>query len=154
MKQNIVQIHALSLTGVERVAICRLAGAWSVQGSNKASFQCFRTHGNGSRSENFINSIFSHHFFFVMFPFLLTFPFNFQQEFENNSGWSQIFWLLNESELTPSNANILDGRYAVFRYVTENQDFLADVKVGDVIESIKLVSGLDNLVNPSYKIAG
>lgn len=75
------------------------------------------------------------------------------QEFENNSASSQVFWLLKESELTPSNANILDGRYAVFGYVTENEIFLADLKVGDVIETIKVVSGLDNLVNPSYKIA-
>ncbi|XP_025012788.1 peptidyl-prolyl cis-trans isomerase CYP38, chloroplastic isoform X1 [Ricinus communis] len=77
-----------------------------------------------------------------------------RDEFENNSASSQIFWLLKESELTPSNANILDGRYAVFGYVTENEDFLADLKVGDVIESMQVVSGLDNLVNPSYKIAG
>lgn len=77
-----------------------------------------------------------------------------RDEFENNSASSQVFWLLKESELTPSNANILDGRYAVFGYVTENQDNLADLKVGDVIESIQVVSGLDNLVNPSYKIAG
>lgn len=77
-----------------------------------------------------------------------------REEFENNSASSQVFWLLKESELTPSNANILDGRYAVFGYVTENEDFLADVKVGDVIESVQVVSGLDNLVNPSYKIVG
>ncbi|XXG74301.1 hypothetical protein AAC387_Pa07g3061 [Persea americana] len=77
-----------------------------------------------------------------------------RDEFEDNSASSQVFWLLKESELTPSNANILDGRYAVFGYVTENEDFLADVKVGDVIESIQVVSGLENLVNPSYKIAG
>jgi len=77
-----------------------------------------------------------------------------REEFDDNSASSQIFWLLKESELTPSNANILDGRYAVFGYVTENEDFLADVKVGDVIESIQVVSGLDNLVNPSYKIVG
>ncbi|GER29473.1 peptidyl-prolyl cis-trans isomerase [Striga asiatica] len=77
-----------------------------------------------------------------------------REEFENNSASSQVFWLLKESELTPSNANILDGRYAVFGYVTENEDFLADLKVGDVIESIQVVAGLDNLVNPSYKIAG
>ncbi|XP_024031395.1 peptidyl-prolyl cis-trans isomerase CYP38, chloroplastic [Morus notabilis] len=77
-----------------------------------------------------------------------------REEFENNSASSQVFWLLKESELTPSNANILDGRYAVFGYVTENEDLLADLKVGDVIESIQVVSGLDNLVNPSYKIAG
>ncbi|CAL9146989.1 peptidyl-prolyl cis-trans isomerase CYP38, chloroplastic [Musa acuminata AAA Group] len=77
-----------------------------------------------------------------------------RDEFDNNSGSSQVFWLLKESELTPSNANILDGRYAVFGYVTENEDYLADLKVGDVIESIQVVSGLENLVNPSYKIVG
>ena len=77
-----------------------------------------------------------------------------KQEFDNNSASSQIFWFLKESELTPSNANILDGRYTVFGYVTENEDYLADLKVGDVIESIQVVSGLDNLVNPSYKIVG
>lgn len=77
-----------------------------------------------------------------------------REEFEDNSASSQVFWLLKESELTPSNANILDGRYAVFGYVTQNEDFLADLKVGDVIESVQVVSGLDNLMNPSYKIAG
>ena len=40
----------------------------------------------------------------------------------------------------------------MFGYVTENQDLLADLKVGDVIESIRVVNGLNNLVNPSYKI--
>lgn len=88
-------------------------------------------------------------FLLLIFYFILFF-----QEFENNSGSSQVFWLLKESELTPSNANILDGRNAVFGYVTENEDLLADLKVGDVIESVQVVSGLDNLVNPSYKIAG
>ncbi|XP_077244061.1 peptidyl-prolyl cis-trans isomerase CYP38, chloroplastic-like [Tasmannia lanceolata] len=77
-----------------------------------------------------------------------------RDEFEDNSASSQIFWLLKESELTPSNANILDGRYSVFGYVVQNEDYLADLKVGDVIESMQVVSGLDNLVNPSYKIAG
>ncbi|WOL10960.1 hypothetical protein Cni_G19720 [Canna indica] len=77
-----------------------------------------------------------------------------RDEFDNNSASSQVFWLLKESELTPSNANILDGRYAVFGYITENEDYLADLKVGDVIESIQVVSGLENLVNPSYKIVG
>ncbi|XP_009375097.2 peptidyl-prolyl cis-trans isomerase CYP38, chloroplastic isoform X2 [Pyrus x bretschneideri] len=77
-----------------------------------------------------------------------------RDEFEDNSASSQVFWLLKESELTPSNSNILDGRYSVFGYVTQNEDFLADLKVGDVIESIQVVSGLENLANPSYKIAG
>lgn len=75
-----------------------------------------------------------------------------REEFDDNSASSQIFWLLKESELTPSSANILDGRYTVFGYVTENPDILADLKVGDVIESMKVVAGLDNLMNPSYKI--
>lgn len=74
------------------------------------------------------------------------------QEFDNNSGSSQVFWLLKESELTPSNANILDGRYKGFGYVPQNEDLLADLKVGDVIESIRVVNGLDNLVNPSYTV--
>lgn len=87
-------------------------------------------------------------------PSFFTLSYYCWQEFEDNSASSQVFWLLKESELTPSNANILDGRYSVFGYVTENEDFLADVKVGDVIESIQVVSGLDNLANPSYKIAG
>ncbi|KAG2292286.1 hypothetical protein Bca52824_038955 [Brassica carinata] len=34
--------------------------------------------------------------------------------FENDSESSQVFWLLKERELTPSNSNILDGRYDVF----------------------------------------
>jgi len=75
-----------------------------------------------------------------------------REEFDNDSASSQVFWLLKESELTPSSANILDGRYTVFGYVTENQDLLADLKVGDVIESIRVTNGLDNLVNPSYKV--
>ncbi|KFK22233.1 hypothetical protein AALP_AAs42893U000300 [Arabis alpina] len=62
--------------------------------------------------------------------------------------------LLQKSELTPRNSNILDGMYAVFGYVTQNEDFLAAFKVGgDVIKSIQVVSGLENLANPSYKIA-
>lgn len=74
-----------------------------------------------------------------------------RSEFENNSGSSQVFWLLKESELTPSSANLLDGRYAVFGYVTEGVDILDVLKVGDMIESMKVTKGLENLVNPSYE---
>ncbi|XP_057855303.2 peptidyl-prolyl cis-trans isomerase CYP38, chloroplastic isoform X2 [Cryptomeria japonica] len=77
-----------------------------------------------------------------------------RDESQDNSASSQIFWLLKESEVTPSRSNNLDGRYSVFGYVTENRDHLADLKVGDVIESLRVVSGIDNLVNPSYKIVG
>jgi len=72
------------------------------------------------------------------------------QEFENDSGSSQIFWLLKESELTPSSANILDGRYAVFGYIPRtNEDLLADLKVGDTIKSITITQGANNLQNAS-----
>nr|VDD59807.1 unnamed protein product [Brassica oleracea] len=58
-----------------------------------------------------------------------------KEGFENDSESSQVFWLLKERELTPSNSNILDGRYDVFGgYVTQNEDFLADLKVDDVTE--------------------
>lgn len=36
---------------------------------------------------------------------------------------------LQESELTPSGANLLDGRYAVFGYVVEGQDLLTQLQV-------------------------
>ncbi|KAH0904939.1 hypothetical protein HID58_044442 [Brassica napus] len=63
--------------------------------------------------------------------------------FENDSESSQVFWLLKERELTPSNSNILDGRYDVFGgYVTQNEDFLADLKVDDVTEVIQVVSDI------------
>jgi cyclophilin family peptidyl-prolyl cis-trans isomerase len=68
-------------------------------------------------------------------------------EFDNNSASSQVFFLLKESELTPSGANLLDGRYAVFGYVTSGQDNLGIFKVGDKIDYIKVVSGGENLVN-------
>jgi peptidylprolyl isomerase len=58
-----------------------------------------------------------------------------------------VFFLLKESELTPSGANLLDGRYAVFGYVVDGQDALGLFKVGDKIEYIKVVSGGENLVN-------
>jgi len=68
-----------------------------------------------------------------------------RSEFEANSASSQIFWLLKESELTPSGANLLDGRYAVLGYVVDGAELLADVQVGDKIEYIKIVSGGDLL---------
>jgi cyclophilin family peptidyl-prolyl cis-trans isomerase len=71
-------------------------------------------------------------------------------EFDNNSASSQVFFLLKESELTPSGANLLDGRYAVFGYVVEGQDALGLMRVGDKIEYVKVVSGAENLVN-GYK---
>eukprot|EP00879_Flechtneria_rotunda_P027019 GHRR01028877.1.p1 GENE.GHRR01028877.1~~GHRR01028877.1.p1 ORF type:complete len:208 (+),score=74.63 GHRR01028877.1:109-732(+) len=68
-------------------------------------------------------------------------------EFDNDSASSQIFFLLKESELTPSGANLLDGRYAVFGYAISGQDNLGLMKVGDKINYIKVVDGAENLVN-------
>merc|ERR1719311_440529 len=69
-------------------------------------------------------------------------------EFEPNSASSQVFWLLKESELTPTGSNLLDGRYSVFGYITKNEDALGDLQVGDVIESVKVVDGLEYLQQP------
>ena len=65
-----------------------------------------------------------------------------------NGASSQFFFLKFESELTPAGLNLLDGRYAVFGYVTEDKDVLDALKVGDRIESARIVSGLENLVEP------
>ena len=70
-----------------------------------------------------------------------------REEFDNNSGSSQFFFLLKESELTPSGTNILDGRYGVFGYVVDGQELLRDVKVGDVIKQAKITRGAELLVN-------
>ena len=74
-----------------------------------------------------------------------------REEFANDSASSQFFFLLKESELTPSGTNILDGRYGVFGYVVEGQELLRDTKVGDVIESIKVTKGGELLVNGGSK---
>jgi len=68
-------------------------------------------------------------------------------EFEANSGSSQMFFLLKESELTPTGSNLLDGRYAVFGYITEGQDLLNEMKVGDTIEYVKVTSGKELMIN-------
>ena len=71
-----------------------------------------------------------------------------RSEFETNSASSQVFFLLKESELTPTGSNLLDGRYAVFGYITEGSDLLKEMQVGDKIEYCKVVSGYENLVLP------
>jgi peptidylprolyl isomerase len=72
-----------------------------------------------------------------------------REEYEPNSGSSQFFWLLFDSDLTPAGKNVLDGRYPCFGYVVEGADFLHDVKEGDVIVSAKVTEGADKLVLPN-----
>lgn len=65
-----------------------------------------------------------------------------------NGGSSQFFFFLFEPELTPAGLNLLDGRYTIFGYVTENKEVLDEIKVGDKIVSAKVINGLENLVEP------
>ena len=67
---------------------------------------------------------------------------------EPNGGSSQFFFFLFEPELTPAGANLLDGRYSVFGYVVDGADVLSKLKVGDTIESARVITGTENLVLP------
>ncbi|VXD19095.1 putative Peptidylprolyl isomerase [Planktothrix serta PCC 8927] len=66
-----------------------------------------------------------------------------------DGGSSQIFFFLFDPELTPAGLNLLDGRYAVFGYVTEGKEVLEELRKGDVIESAKVIRGAENLVQAS-----
>lgn len=70
-------------------------------------------------------------------------------EFDANGGSSQFFFFLFEPELTPAGRNLLDGRYAVFGYVTAGKDVLGNLRAGDKIESAQVVQGLENLLLPA-----
>lgn len=65
-----------------------------------------------------------------------------------NGGSSQFFFFLFEPELTPAGLNLLDGRYSVFGYVVENKEVLEQLKQGDRIDKVRVLSGLENLVEP------
>ncbi len=69
-------------------------------------------------------------------------------ETQVNGASSQFFFFLFEPELTPAGRNLLDGRYAVFGYLTEGQEVLDKLKAGDKIESATVVQGIENLVQP------
>lgn len=71
-----------------------------------------------------------------------------RDEYDPNTGSSQFFWLLFDSDLTPAGKNVLDGRYPCFGYVVEGEDFLRDLKEDDVIISATVTSGIENLVQP------
>lgn len=69
-----------------------------------------------------------------------------REEFVADSASTQFFWLLFESDLTPAGKNMLDGRYSEFGYTVEGADLIKDVKEGDIIQSAKVVDGIQNLV--------
>ncbi len=64
-----------------------------------------------------------------------------------NSASSQFFIFMAEPDLTPAGLNLMDGRYAVFGYVTEGTEVLRKIKLGDQILSARLISGQENLKN-------
>lgn len=66
-----------------------------------------------------------------------------RKEFEFDSASSQVFLFLFEPDLTPAGKNMMDGRYGNFGYTTEGFGFLRKLAVGDIIESVKLVSGAE-----------
>eukprot|EP00440_Ansanella_granifera_P015256 gb/GFBE01016583.1/.p1 GENE.gb/GFBE01016583.1/~~gb/GFBE01016583.1/.p1 ORF type:complete len:498 (+),score=124.09 gb/GFBE01016583.1/:1-1494(+) len=70
-------------------------------------------------------------------------------EFDDDSASSQVFMFLFESDMTPAGKNFLDGRYGAFGYVVDGAKFLRKIKEGDIIEDIKITSGLENLINAS-----
>lgn len=69
-------------------------------------------------------------------------------EMEDDSGSSQFFWLLFDSDLTPAGKNLLDGSYACFGYTTEGEFFLQDMREGDVITKAEILDGEQFLVRP------
>lgn len=76
-----------------------------------------------------------------------------RDEYDPNSGSSQFFWLLFESDLTPAGKNVLDGRYPCFGYVVEGADYLSYLEEGDVIVAAKVTQGLEHLVPPKTSVA-
>ena len=58
-----------------------------------------------------------------------------------NSGSSQFY-------ITLADQGFLDGKYAVFGYVTEGMDVVDNILQGDRIDSAVVTEGLDNLVSP------
>ncbi|MGK7889279.1 MAG: peptidylprolyl isomerase [Leptolyngbyaceae cyanobacterium] len=68
-----------------------------------------------------------------------------------NGGSSQFFFLKFQSELTPAGINLLDGEYAVFGYVTDNKQILDKFQVGDTINTMRVVDGAENLVQPTVE---
>ena len=50
--------------------------------------------------------------------------------------------------ITLADVAFLDGSYAVFGYVTDGMDVVDDIEIGNVIDSVRITSGSENLVVP------
>ncbi len=62
-----------------------------------------------------------------------------------DDGSSQFFFFLYEAELNPAGRNLIDGRNAAFGYVIEGFDVLEELTKDDIIISIDVLDGIENL---------
>ena len=58
---------------------------------------------------------------------------------------SQFFFFLYEAELNPAGRNLIDGRNAAFGYVVDGFEVLEDLTKDDIIMSIDVIEGIENL---------
>lgn len=65
-------------------------------------------------------------------------------ESDANDATSQFFWAIPD----PRQGNLLDGRFAVFGYTTSGMEAVRELSQGDVIKSMRVVAGKDNLIRP------
>jgi len=66
-----------------------------------------------------------------------------------NGGSSQFFFFKFDTEVTPPGFNLMDGRFAVFGYMTKGKEVLDKITADDKIISAKVISGIENLVEPN-----
>jgi peptidylprolyl isomerase len=66
-----------------------------------------------------------------------------------NGGSSQFFFFKFDNEIAPPGFNLMDGRYSAFGYLIDGKNVLDQLTTDDKIISAKVVSGLNNLVQPS-----
>ena len=62
-----------------------------------------------------------------------------------DDGSSQFFFFLYEAELNPAGRNLIDGRNAAFGYVVDGFDVLEELTKDDIIISIDVLEGMENL---------
>ncbi|MBE9223256.1 peptidylprolyl isomerase [Cyanobacterium stanieri LEGE 03274] len=65
-----------------------------------------------------------------------------------NGGSSQFFFFKFDTEVTPPGYNLMDGRFAVFAYVTEGAEVLEKLTPEDKVISAEVIEGAENLVLP------
>ncbi len=64
---------------------------------------------------------------------------------EPNSASSQFFIFMAEPDLTPAGLNLMDGRYAVFGYITSGLEVMYKLRPDDQILAARILSGSENL---------